>query len=44
MSADEAEEREEPVKPLFWIAGSKDDLRDFPEGVKDAMGYALFQA
>jgi phage-related protein len=38
------EEREKAMKPLFWIASSKDDLRDFPEGVKDVIGFALFQA
>lgn len=32
------------VKPLFWIASSKDDLREFPEEVKDVMGFALYQA
>jgi phage-related protein len=32
------------VKPLFWIASSKDDLRSFPEDVQDMMGFALFQA
>jgi len=46
MSTDERaeEEGEEPVKPLFWIASSKDDLRDLPEEVKDVIGFALFQA
>jgi phage-related protein len=34
----------EPVKPLFWVASSKDDLRAFPEDVKDMMGFALYQA
>ncbi len=38
------EEGEQPVKPLVWIASSKDDLRKFPEEVKDVMGFALFQA
>lgn len=32
------------TKPLFWIASSLDDLRQFPAEVKDAMGYALYQA
>jgi phage-related protein len=40
----EVKAREEPLKPLFWIAGSKDDLRGFPEGVKDVMGFALYRA
>lgn len=46
MNAEESDEdeSEESVKPLFWIASSKDDLRAFPEEVKDAMGFALYQA
>ncbi len=28
-------------KPLFWIGSSKDDLKGFPEDIKDAMGYSL---
>lgn len=28
-------------KPLFWVGSSKDDLRAFPEDVKDVMGHAL---
>ncbi len=28
-------------KPLFWVGSSKDDLRDFPEAVKDEIGSAL---
>jgi phage-related protein len=32
------------VKPLFWVGSSKSDLREFPEDVQDAMGYALHQA
>jgi phage-related protein len=46
MSPEEKEEqeREEPVKPLFWIASTKDDLRGFPEEVKDVIGFALYQA
>lgn len=46
MNADENDEDtgEESVKPLFWIASSKGDLRAFPEDVKDVMGFALYQA
>jgi phage-related protein len=44
VSDREVEEHEEPVKPLFWIASSKADLRAFPEDAKDAMGFALFKA
>ncbi len=29
------------LKPLHWIASSLDDLRELPEAVKDAFGYAL---
>lgn len=28
-------------KPLFWLGSSKQDLRAFPEKVKDEMGVAL---
>lgn len=31
-------------KPLEWIASSLDDLKDFPEDVKQAVGYALYLA
>ncbi|MCX5662311.1 MAG: type II toxin-antitoxin system RelE/ParE family toxin [Planctomycetota bacterium] len=31
-------------KPVFWIASSLDDLRSFSEAVRDAIGFALFQA
>jgi phage-related protein len=40
----EEEEGEEPLKPLFWIASSRRDLRNFPEDVKYVMGFALYQA
>lgn len=40
----EAADAEEPLRPLFWIASSKNDLRHFPEDVKAVMGFALFQA
>jgi len=29
------------LKPLIWIGSSQQDLCDFPESVKDVMGYAL---
>lgn len=32
------------MKDLEWIGSSLDDLRDFPEDVKDEVGYALHQA
>ena len=28
-------------KPLFWVGSSRKDLREFPEEVKDSIGYAL---
>lgn len=32
------------MKTLNWISSAKDDLREFPEPVKDLMGYALYLA
>ncbi len=31
-------------RPLEWIASSLDDLKDFPEDVQQAVGYALYRA
>src|SRR4051812_6607240 len=31
-------------KPLEWIGASRQDLREFPEDVKDEAGFALDQA
>jgi phage-related protein len=36
-------ERETP-KPLFWIASSRKDLKNFPGEVQDQMGRALLDA
>ncbi|MEB3228938.1 MAG: type II toxin-antitoxin system RelE/ParE family toxin [Synechocystis sp.] len=33
-----------PLKPVEWIASSLDDLKRFPEGVQQSMGYALYLA
>lgn len=33
-----------PIKPLIWIGSSLKDMRDFPEEVKDEMGFALYEA
>jgi phage-related protein len=44
MTGEEENEGKEALKPLFWIASSKDDLREFPEEVKDVMGFALYLA
>ena len=31
-------------KPLYWVASSLEDLRSFPERVKDGFGHALYLA
>ena len=33
-----------PLRPIYWVGPSKDDLRAFPEEVQDVMGYALEMA
>jgi phage-related protein len=33
-----------PVKLLVWIGSSLKDLREFPDEVKDEMGFALYEA
>ena len=32
------------VRSIVWIGSSRRDLKAFPSDVKDAMGYALYQA
>jgi phage-related protein len=32
------------IKPVIWIESAKADLSNFPEDVKDSMGYALYVA
>lgn len=32
------------LKPVIWIGGAKEDLRAFPEDVKDSIGFALYLA
>ena len=32
------------LKPVVWVGSSRDDLREFPELVKDHIGYALYVA
>ena len=34
----------EAIKPLNFVASSREDLREFPEEVREDMGYALFEA
>jgi phage-related protein len=31
-------------KPLFWIGSSLDAIRRFPQAVRSALGFAIFQA
>ena len=33
-----------PVKPLVWVGSSLKDLREFPDEVKNEMGFALYEA
>jgi phage-related protein len=35
---------EPPLKPVMWVGSSRNDLRAFPEPVRDHMGYALYLA
>lgn len=32
------------LKPVVWVGSSRKDLREFPESVRDHMGYALYVA
>ncbi len=32
------------LKPVVWVGSSLKDLREFPDGVRDHMGYALYVA
>jgi phage-related protein len=38
------EEADEPDKHLYWIGRSLDDLRNFPEEVRQTIGFGLWQA
>ena len=31
------------VKPLIWMGSSRDDLRQFPESVRDSLGFELYR-
>jgi phage-related protein len=35
---------EPALKPMIWIGSSREDLREFPEPVRNHMGYALYVA
>jgi phage-related protein len=32
------------TKDVVWVASSLDDLKEFPESVRQFMGFAIFQA
>ena len=32
------------IKPIIWIASTKNDLISLPDGVQDEIGHALYQA
>ena len=32
-----------PVKPVVWMGGSREDLREFPETVQDSLGFELYR-
>ena len=32
------------LKDLYWIASSRKDLLQFPDEVRDSMGFALYRA
>jgi phage-related protein len=33
-----------PFKPVIWVGSSRRDLREFPEPVREHIGYALYVA
>src|SRR5438105_1452513 len=33
-----------PPKPVFWVGSSRKDLKQFPRGVRQTVGQALFDA
>ncbi len=37
-------EKKQPLKPLIWVGSSRKDFQEFPDPVKDSMGYALYIA
>jgi phage-related protein len=41
---DEPHEAGETPKPLFWMGGSLNDTGQFPDEVKQVIGFALYQA
>ena len=37
-------ERQPTLKPVEWVGSSQRDVRAFPDGVKEEVGFALYQA
>ena len=37
-------DNEPRIKPVIWVGSSRRDLREFPDIVKDHLGYALYVA
>ena len=35
---------EEELRPVEWVGSSLDELKSFPEEVRDHMGFAIYQA
>ncbi|MEX0701599.1 MAG: type II toxin-antitoxin system RelE/ParE family toxin [Planctomycetales bacterium] len=44
MATDDDTKPDSDVKPLFWIASSRRDLRTFPKDVRSVFGQALYDA
>jgi phage-related protein len=36
--------RRRDLKPVYWIASSREDLKSFPEAIQRSFGYAVFLA
>jgi phage-related protein len=36
--------QDSPIKPLIWVGSSRKEFGEFPDPVKDRMGYALYVA
>src|SRR5262245_37930966 len=43
-TANEIESEPDTPKPVFWIASSRKELRDFPKRVRRTFGQAIFDA
>jgi phage-related protein len=38
-----APDQVQPLKPIRWMASTKEDISNSPDAVKDAIGYALYE-